>query len=119
MRRQRIEILIQAITRAHRDTIHYKPLAQFVHHRMGEILRTCPELQYWYDFGEWIDRDPEPEHMSPATQPCAQFVELDMREVQVAEDTVVQARAMFTGTGQPGRYGRRAMAKNPRGSCDI
>jgi hypothetical protein len=76
-------------------------------------------MQHRDDFTERIDCHPEPEHMSMAAEPCPQFVELAMRQVEVLEDAVVECRTMFTRTGQPTRDRGMAVAKDPYCRCDI
>src|SRR5262249_6974531 len=57
--------------------------------------------------------------MRAAAQPCTQFIELEMREGEILEESVVERCAMFPGTAEPGGDSRMAMAKHPHGGGHI
>jgi hypothetical protein len=40
-------------------------------------------MQYRDEFADRIDRDPQPQDVRPTAQPRAQFVEKDVRQVEV------------------------------------
>jgi len=46
-------------------------------------------------------------------QPGSEFVQLEMRNVQVAEGTLVQDLSMLASTSQPGGDGRLSIAEDP------
>ncbi len=48
------------------------------------ILSAGAEMEYGKNLREGIDGQPEPEHLCGAAQPCAQFVQLEVREPQIA-----------------------------------
>ena len=66
-----------------------------------------------------IDGQPEPEHLCGAAQPGAQFVQLQVREVEMAEEALVQGLCMLASTGQPGRDGGLSKAEDPLGSRRV
>jgi hypothetical protein len=68
-------------------------------------------MQHRDEFADRIDREPQPQHVRPTAQPRAQFVELDVRQVEVAKDAVVQRRAVCPGPREPGGNGRMTMAE--------
>jgi hypothetical protein len=49
-----------------------------------------------------VDGQPQPQHLCGAAQPGAQFVQLQVRELEVAEGAFVQGLSVLTGTGQKG-----------------
>jgi hypothetical protein len=80
MRRQSVEVEVQAVTREDRAAASSQPSMQLVDHSMRDILRPCAKLQHRDDLRERIDHHPEPERMHAAAEAGAQFVELKMRE---------------------------------------
>jgi len=46
--------------------------------------------------------DGQPEHLCGAAQPCAQFVQLEVREPQIAERALVQGLCVLPSTSQKG-----------------
>ena len=56
--------------------------------------------------------------MRPVAEPGAQFVELEVREVELLEEAVVQGRAVCASPRQPSRDGGVAMPEHPHGGGD-
>ncbi len=54
------------------------------------------------DLREGVDGQPQPEHVCGAAQPGAQFVQLQVRELEVGEAAPVQGLSVLAGTGQKG-----------------
>jgi hypothetical protein len=76
--------------------------SQGVDNRMSHVLGAGTELKHRNQLGEGIDGQPQPEDLCGATQPGSQFVQLEVREVQMAEEALVQGLRMLAGTGQKG-----------------
>ena len=53
-------------------------------------------------FREGIDGEPKPEHLCMVTEPCSQFIQLQMWEPEMAEAAFVQELRVFTCTSQKG-----------------
>src|SRR4029453_1943723 len=58
------------------------------------------------------------QRVCPAAQPCAQFIELDVRHLEMPKGADVQRRTMSASTSQPSRDGRVAMAEHTHCSGD-
>jgi len=85
MSRERVKVEIEAITGEERDAARGQALLQGVNHPMGQVLRAGAELQHRQNFRAGINGQPEPEHLSTAAEPCAQFIQLHVRELEVGE----------------------------------
>ena len=59
-------------------------------------------MEHGQKLGARVDGQPEPQHLFGAAQPGAQFVQLEMREPQMAEETFVQGLCMFPSASQKG-----------------
>ena len=75
-------------------------------------------MQHGEEFGEWIHHHPEPKHVRSITEPCPEFVELEVWEREVPKPTVVQGGAVLTGPREPGGECAFAVAKHPYGSAN-
>jgi hypothetical protein len=49
-----------------------------------------------------VDDEPEPQHVLATPQPCSQFIQLEMRELEVAERVLVQRLGMFPSASEKG-----------------
>ena len=49
-----------------------------------------------------VDSQPEPEHLFGAVQPGAQFIQLEVREVEMAEEALVQGLSVPACASQKG-----------------
>jgi len=76
-------------------------------------------MQHRDDLGERVDHHPEPERVRPPPQPCTQFIQLHVRQVEVPNEVVVQHRTVFARPCQPGGDGGVAVAKDAHGSGDT
>jgi hypothetical protein len=83
---------------------------------MGHGLAARAELKHWNNLGERIDREREPENLVGAAQPGAQFIQLQMREPEDAERTLVQRLSVLASAGQPGSDSRLSVAEDSLGS---
>src|SRR6266568_4560810 len=68
---------------------------------MRHILRAGTELKHGKKLREGIDGQPEPEHLGGAAQPAAQLVQLEVRQVELAEEALMEGSRMLASTGQP------------------
>ena len=69
------------------------------------MLGAGPQSERGKNLGARIDGQPQPEHLCCAAQPRAQFVQLEVREPQMAEGQLMQRLRMLASTGQPGGDG--------------
>jgi hypothetical protein len=73
-----------------------------MNNRMSHGLRTQTQLEHGKNLGAGIDGEPEPQDLLGVAQPGAEFVQLEMREVQIAEAVLVQGLRVLSSTGQKG-----------------
>jgi hypothetical protein len=92
---QRIEIHIETITREDWETARSQDLSQGVNDPMRRVLRARTQKEHRKNLGAGVDGQPEPEHLCGAAQPGAEFIQLQMREVQGAEIVFVQRLSML------------------------
>ena len=67
------------------------------------MLCTWTQMEHGKKLGAGIDGEPEPQHLFGAAQPGAQFVQLEVWEVEMEEEALVQGLRVLASTGQPGR----------------
>ncbi len=73
-------------------------------------------MEHGKNLGTRVDCQPEPEYLLMAAEPCSEFVQLQVWEVQMAEGASVQGLRMLPCTSEPSRDGRLSVAKDPLGS---
>jgi hypothetical protein len=64
------------------------------------VLGARTQMEHGNNLGARIDRQPQPEHLFGAAQPSAKFVQLQVREVQMAEEAFVQGVRVLASTGE-------------------
>ncbi len=64
--------------------------SQGVDDPLRRVLRAGAEIEHGQKLGAGVDGQPQPAHLGTAAQPCAQFIQLHMRELEVAERVLVQ-----------------------------
>ena len=69
---------------------------------MGHILRTGTQLEHGKNLRARINGEPKPKHVFIAAQPGAQFVQLQVREVEKAEGAFVQELRVRARASQKG-----------------
>ncbi len=69
---------------------------------MRHLLHPRTKMQDRDEFRERVHRDPQPEYMGTLAQPRAQFVQLQVRELEVPKPAVVQGRTVLASAGEPG-----------------
>jgi hypothetical protein len=97
-----IEVHIEAITGKDWEAAGSQDLSQGVDHSLSQVLCTRTELKHRQHLGEGIDGQPEPQHLLGAAEPGAQFVQLEVREVEMKEAALVQGVRVLASTGEPG-----------------
>src|SRR5215472_7671962 len=80
--------------------------------RMGHGLCSGTELKHRQNLGERITSQPEPQHLFGAPKPGAQFVQLEVRAVQIAEGARVQGLSVLARTRQPEGDSRLTIAED-------
>jgi hypothetical protein len=88
-------------------------------HGMGCVLRTQPQMENGKKLGAGVDGEPEPEYLFGTAQPGAQFIQLEVREVEVAEGAFVQGLSMLASSSQPGGDGGLTVAEDSFSSGSI
>jgi hypothetical protein len=86
---------------------------------MRHVLRAGTQLEDGKKLGAGIDGKPEPEHVFGAAEAGAQFVQLEVREVEMEEEPLVQSVRVFTSTAQPGRARGLSKAEDPLGGGRV
>jgi hypothetical protein len=96
---QRREIGVSTITGEERETAGSQALSQRVDEQMGHVLCWRTELKHGKNLGARINGQPEPQHLCGVAQPGAQFVQLHVWELEVAESVLVQGLSVFESRG--------------------
>jgi hypothetical protein len=99
--RESIEVAIEAITGEEREATRGQALSQRVDKHMHHVWRKRTEMKHWNNFGEGIDGQPEPENLCGAAQPGSQFVQLQVRKVQVAEAALMEDFSVPASASEP------------------
>ncbi len=73
-----IEVQIEPITGEKGDTARCQQVSQGVNNGMRRQLRAVSHMQDRKKLREGINGQPEPEHLPLMTEPCAQFVQLQV-----------------------------------------
>jgi hypothetical protein len=73
-------------------------LSQGMDDAMRHVLGSRTELKHRKNLGARVDGQPQPEHLFGAAQPGAQFVQLQVREVEMAEEALVQGVRVLAST---------------------
>ena len=85
---------------------------EFVNDSMGRSLRPRAEVQDRDQFGERVERHPQPEPLRAISQAGAQFIKLEMGQGEMMKPALVQARAVRASSGEPGGDRRMAMTED-------
>jgi len=94
-------------------------LAERVDEQMGHVLCSGAELKHGKNLREGINGQPEPQHLLRAAQLGSQFIQLEVRKVEVAEAVLVQGLCMFPCASQPRGDGGLSVAEDTLGSRKI
>jgi hypothetical protein len=88
--RERIKVEIESVTGKERETARGQALSERVDEHMRHTLCAGTELKHRKKFCARIDGQPQPEDLFGAAQSGSQFVQLQVRELEVAEIVLVQ-----------------------------
>jgi hypothetical protein len=102
---QRVEGEIEPIAGEEGHAAQCQAPSQGVDHCMCHVLRTKTELKHGQNLGARIDNQPQPEHLGGAAEPGANFVQLQVREVQVAEAALMEEPSVLSRASKPGDDG--------------
>ena len=83
--------------------------SQGVDDAMRYVQCAGTEQKHRQDLGKGINSQPEPQHLLGAAQPGAQFVQLDVWELEMQEEALVQGVCVLASTEEPG--GNRGLSK--------
>ena len=59
-------------------------MSQGMNDAMGHVLCAGTQLEHRKNLGARINRQPQPEDLLSAAEPCSQFVQLEVWEVQMS-----------------------------------
>ncbi|HEX6477768.1 MAG TPA: hypothetical protein VF043_02905 [Ktedonobacteraceae bacterium] len=76
------------------------------------MLSTRTQGEHGKNLREGIDGQPEPQSLLGAAQPRAQFVQLQVWEVKMAEEALVQGLRVLAYMSEPGRDGGLSKAED-------
>jgi hypothetical protein len=119
MGRQGVEIQVQTIAREDGQTVRGEPVSELVDDRMRRSLRPGTEMQDRNAFRERVHHNPEPEHLDSVAEARAQFVKLEMGQMEMAEPAVVKDGAVFASPYEPGRDRAFTVPKHPHSRRDT
>ena len=94
-------------------------VSQGVDDAMRGILRAGAKMEDGKKLRTGIDGQPEPQHVVRAAQSGSQFVQLEMREVEVTKGALVQDLCMLPSACEPRGDGGLSVAKDPFGSGKV
>ena len=91
--------------------------------RMDEVMRhmLCAgtELKHGKNLGAGINGQPEPQHLRMTAEPGAQFVQLQVWELEMAKGALVQGVCVLSSSRQPSGDSGLLVAEDPFGSRKI
>jgi hypothetical protein len=87
--RQCVEVQVQPIAGEDGKTARRQAVTEVMDDRMRRMLRPRPKVQNRDQFRQWVNGHPEPEDVGSTPKAGAQFVELEMRKMEVAEPALV------------------------------
>jgi hypothetical protein len=88
--RERIKVEIEPVTGEKWEAAWGQALSERVDEPMSHALRAGTELKHRKNLRARIDGQPQPEDLFSAAEPCSQFIQLYMRELEVAEIVIMQ-----------------------------
>ena len=113
MGRQRVEVEIEPIAGEEWQTAGSQELPQGVDEQVRRMLGARAQMQHGHNLGLRIDGQPQPEHLSGAAQSGANFVQLQVREVQVAEAVLMEELSVLACASEPPGDGGLSVAEDP------
>jgi hypothetical protein len=94
-------------------------LSQGVDEQVRGMLCTWTQMEHRNKLGARIDGEPEPQHLFSAAQPCAQFVQLQVRLVEMEEEALVQGLCVLACASEPRGDGGLTVAEDSFGRGSI
>jgi hypothetical protein len=88
-------------------------LSQGMDDAMCHVLGAGTELEHRQNLRARINRQPQPEDLLSAAEPCSQFVQLEVWEVEMAEGPLVQRLSMLACTSKPPHNRGVSKAEDP------
>jgi hypothetical protein len=113
MGRERIEVQVQAIAGEERDAARSQALSQGMDDAMCHMLGAGTELKHRKNLRARINRQPQPEDLFSAAEPCSQFVQLEVWEVEMAKGPFVQRLSVLACTSKPPHNRGLSKAEDP------
>src|SRR5260370_4662233 len=86
---------------------------------MRRVLGERTEMKDGQDLRGGVDSPRQAQDLSVAAEPGAQFVQLEMRKLEVAEKVLVEGLSMLPSAGQPGGYRGLTVAEDTFGGGSI
>ena len=102
MSRESIEVEIESITGEERKAARSQELSEGMDDPMCHVLGAGTELKGRKNLGAGIDGQPEPEYLFGTAEAGAQFIQLEVREVEMEEEALVQSVRVYTCTSEKG-----------------
>ena len=114
-----IEIQIEAVTGEERQIARSQELPQGVDDCMCCVLCAGTQMEDWNNLRGGIDGQPEPEDLLVAAQPGTQFIQLEVREPEMAEGALVQGLCVLASASEPGGDGGLSISEDSLGSGKV
>src|SRR5215469_16037497 len=86
---------------------------------MRHVLRARTQMECGDNLRERVDCQPEPQHLIVAPKSGAQFVQLEVWDMQSAKEAIVQRLSVQTCASEPGSDGGLSKAKDTLSSRRI
>jgi hypothetical protein len=94
-------------------------LSQAMHEAMGHVVCARTQREHGKQLAARINGEPEPQDLLGAAQSGAEFVQLQVRKVKVAEAVLMQGLCMVSSASQPSGDSGFSEAEDPLGSGKI
>jgi hypothetical protein len=117
MSRESIEVEIESITGEERKAARSQELSQGMDDPMCHVLGAETELKGRKNLGAGIDG--QPEQLFGTAEAGAQFIQLEVREVEMEEEAFVQDLRVLTSTSQPSGDRGLTVTEDPLGGGRI
>jgi len=92
---------------------------QFVDDGIGQVEGAWAEAEDGDDLGGSVDRRPDPDVVVSLADMGPEFIELNMRTLQVLKEVRVEILGLEAGAGEPGTQGAFADAPDPFEDGDV
>ena len=83
---------------------------------MGRFLCARTQRENGKKLGARIDNQPQPQHLCCAAQSGSNFVQLQVRNMQVAEGVLMEELSVFACANEPHDDGGLSVAEDPFGN---